>query len=152
MVTTAYDQCDPTGNSHACDLSFIRQIHGDPQAVRGRKRNGIFHRAGRNTTFSGKDRSVCHKGSQIPSSKFLADIVLIQCGVDPGEKLLFILTGIEIGFFYTYREKIKKNFLKFCGIDRTSVGRKTNEETGGNAFFINLTGGSGQDFLTTAAH
>ena len=134
MVTTAYDQCDPTGNSHACDLSFIRQIHGDPQAVRGRKRNGIFHRAGRNTTFSGKDRSVCHKGSQIPSSKFLADIVLIQCGVDPGEKLLFILTGIEIGFFYTYREKIKKNFLKFCGIDRTSVGRKTNEETGGNAF------------------
>ena len=48
-----------------------------------------------------------------------------------------------------YRQKIKKDFLQFSGIDRAAISREAHKKAGGYAFFCYFTGCPGKNLLTT---
>ena len=60
--------------------------------------------------------------------------------------------SVKESFLHADREKVEEDFFQRCGVDRSSVGRKTDEETGSDPFFCDLAGGPLQDFLPTVAH
>ena len=91
MVAATYDQGDAAGNAHACDGSSVGQIHGNSQVFRRNKGNGIFHRAGRDAAFPGKDGPIVYKGSQGTLRKFPADIFLVFGKLDFSN--LFVALG-----------------------------------------------------------
>ena len=55
---------------------------------------------------------------------------------------------VEKGLLYTDRKKIKENLFQFSGVDRSSVCRKSDKETGDDFFFCDLTGGTFENFLS----
>ena len=60
--------------------------------------------------------------------------------------------SVKESFLHTDREKVEEDFFQLSGINRSSVGRKTDEETGSDPFFCDLAGGPLQDFLPTVTH
>ena len=149
VVAAAYDQCDAAGNAHACDGSSVGQIHGNPQVFRRNKGNGIFHRAGRDAAFPGKDGPIVYKGSQGTLRKFPADIFLVFGKLDRFFQTVGIKVPVKERFMHADREKIEEDFFQFGGVDGSAIGRETNEKTGSDAFFRNLAGGTCKNLLTT---
>ena len=149
MVAAAYDQCDAAGNAHACDGSSVGQIHGNSQVFRRNKGNGIFHRAGRDAAFPGKDGPIVYKGSQGTLRKFPADIFLVFGKLDRFFQTVGIKVPVKERFMHADREKIEEDFFQFGGVDGSAIGRETNEKTGSDAFFRNLAGGTCKNLLTT---
>ena len=110
MVAAAYDQCDAAGNAHACDGSSVGHIHGNPQVFRRNKGNGIFHRAGRDAAFPGKDGPIVYKGSQGTLRKFPADIFLVFGKLDRFFQTVGIKVPVKERFMHADREKIEEDF------------------------------------------
>ena len=149
VVAAAYDQCDAAGNAHACDGSSVGQIHGNPQVFRRNKRNGIFHRAGRDAAFPGKDGSIVYKSSQGTLRKFLADIFLVFGELDGFFQTAGVKVPVKERFMHADREKIEEDFFQFGGVDGSAIGRETDKKPGSDAFFRNLAGSTRKNFLTT---
>ena len=61
VIAASYDQSDPLRDPHTGYGSSVGKLHGNAQRVRRPERNGIFHGTGRNSAFSRKDGTVCHK-------------------------------------------------------------------------------------------
>ena len=79
VIASADNQSDSFRNSHACDPSFVRKLHGHPQAFRGRKVHAVFHRSGRNSAFSWQNRAIVYKSRKGTSGNLLTDKLLIFC-------------------------------------------------------------------------
>ena len=77
MVSTAHDQSDALRNSHSFDYAAVRKCESNFHRSRGDKWNGVFHRSGRNSAFSGQNGLVGDKGSQSHLGQLFPDILLI---------------------------------------------------------------------------
>ena len=148
MVAAAHDQGNAARDSHAGDFSLMRKSHGDTQRFRGDKRDGIFHWPGRNPAFSRKNGAVSDKGDKISDRELVSDTALILSKKNSIFQFFMVCIFVEKGLLYTDRKKIKENLFQFSGVDRSSICRKSDKETGDDFFFCDLTGGTFENFLS----
>ena len=154
MVSAAYDQRNASWDPHTADGSFIRKFHRHFHRLRRYERNGAFHRTLRHAGFSRKDRSVRNKCGKSFHFQLASDEFTVFGEFHHVTYLLLIKPPVVQRFLHTGREEIIQDLLKLSGIDRSSVGRKSNLEPYRHitALGFDLTRRSLQDLLGTPGH
>ena len=122
MIASPHNQGDSLGDSHAGNGAVVRQVQSDLQGVWGLEGHCILHRTGGNAALPGQDGSVCHKSSQMPLGKLLADVMLVLA------ELFYFLDFFRVQVFVkqaggdAFWQEIKQDFDQLSGIDAAAVG------------------------------